>query len=62
MHVHVFWLYPILFISHLCKYVCVNALKSLVYVFINMLSLQKSDVLVLETECSGFCGFADKTG
>jgi hypothetical protein len=29
---------------------------------INMLSLEKLDVPVLETECSSFCGFADKTG
>jgi hypothetical protein len=47
--------------SYLCKYVCVNALKLLVCVFVNMLSLEKSDVPVLETECSGFCGFTDKT-
>jgi hypothetical protein len=29
---------------------------------VNMLSLEKPDVLVLETGCSSFCGFADKTG
>jgi hypothetical protein len=29
---------------------------------VNMLSLEKSDVPVLETECSSFYGFADKTG
>jgi hypothetical protein len=29
---------------------------------VNMLSLEKSDVTVLETGCSDFCGFADKTG
>jgi hypothetical protein len=29
---------------------------------VNMLSLEKSDIPVLETACSGFCGFADKTG
>jgi hypothetical protein len=28
---------------------------------INMLSQEKLDVLVLESGCSGFCGFADKT-
>jgi hypothetical protein len=28
---------------------------------VNMLSLKKSDVSVLETGCSGFCDFADKT-
>jgi hypothetical protein len=28
---------------------------------VNILSLEKLDVLVLETGCSGFCGFADKT-
>jgi hypothetical protein len=27
---------------------------------VNMLSLEKLDVLVLETRCSDFCGFADK--
>jgi hypothetical protein len=26
---------------------------------VNMLSLKKLDVLVLETGCSNFCGFAD---
>jgi hypothetical protein len=36
IHVHVFWLYPILFMSYLSKYVCVNALKSLVYVFLSL--------------------------
>jgi hypothetical protein len=47
MHIHVFWLYPILFMSCLCKYVCVNAFKSLVYVsFVNMPSLEKSEVSV----------------
>jgi hypothetical protein len=29
---------------------------------VNMLSLEKSDIPVLETGCSGFYGFADKTG
>jgi hypothetical protein len=29
---------------------------------INMLSLEKPDIPVLETGCSGFCGFTDKTG
>jgi hypothetical protein len=29
---------------------------------VNMLSLKKPDVSVLETGCSAFCGFADKTG
>jgi hypothetical protein len=29
---------------------------------INMLSLKKPDVLVLETGCSSFYGFADKIG
>jgi hypothetical protein len=29
---------------------------------VNMLSLEKPGVLVLETGCSGFCGFADKIG
>jgi hypothetical protein len=29
---------------------------------VNMLSLEKLDVSVLETKCFGFCGFADKTG
>jgi hypothetical protein len=28
---------------------------------VNTLSLEKPDVLVLETGYSGFCGFADKT-
>jgi hypothetical protein len=28
---------------------------------VNMLSLKKSDVPVLETGCFSFCGFADKT-
>jgi hypothetical protein len=28
---------------------------------VNMLSLEKSDVPILEIGCSGFCGFADKT-
>jgi hypothetical protein len=29
---------------------------------VNMLCLKKPDILVLETRCSSFCGFADKTG
>jgi hypothetical protein len=29
---------------------------------VNMLSLEKLDVPILETRCFGFCGFADKTG
>jgi hypothetical protein len=29
---------------------------------VNMLSLEKPDVPVLETGCFGFCSFADKTG
>jgi hypothetical protein len=29
---------------------------------VNMLSLEKPDVPVLEIGCSGFCDFADKTG
>jgi hypothetical protein len=29
---------------------------------VNILSLEKPDVPVLETGCSGFCDFADKTG
>jgi hypothetical protein len=35
-YIHVFWLYPIIFMSYLCKYVCVNALKSFVYVFLSI--------------------------
>jgi hypothetical protein len=31
-----------------------------VYFFVNILSLEKSNVPVLETRCSNFCGFADK--
>jgi hypothetical protein len=33
-----------------------------VYFLVNMLSLKKLDVPILETRCSSFCGFADKTG
>jgi hypothetical protein len=33
-----------------------------VYFLVNMLSLKKPDAPVLETGCSGFCGFAGKTG
>jgi hypothetical protein len=32
-----------------------------VYFLVNMLSLEKLDVPILETGCFGFCGFADKT-
>jgi hypothetical protein len=31
-----------------------------VYFFVNILSLEKSNVPVLETRCSDFCGFTDK--
>jgi hypothetical protein len=55
------WLYPILFISYLYKYVCVNALNHWCMFFVNMLSREKLDVLVLKTGCFGFCGFANKT-
>jgi hypothetical protein len=60
MHVRVFWLYPILFMSYLCKYVCVNVLKSLMYAFFQYVESGKLGVLVLETECFSFYGFADK--
>jgi hypothetical protein len=33
-----------------------------VYFLVNMLTLEKLDVSVFETGCSGFCGFTDKTG
>jgi hypothetical protein len=55
MHVQVFWLYHVI-----CMCECLEIIG--VYFLINMLSLEKLDVLVLETECSGFCDFADKTG
>jgi hypothetical protein len=63
MHVHVFWLYPILFMSifmQICMCECLEIIG--VCFLVNMLSLEKPDVLVLETGCSSFCGFADKTG
>jgi hypothetical protein len=53
--------YPfhILFIQ-ICMYECLEIIG--VCFLINMLSLEKLDVPILEIECSDFYGFADKTG
>jgi hypothetical protein len=61
MHVHVFWLYPIIFMSYLCKCMCECFEIIGVCFLVNLLSLEKLNVLVLETGFNGFCGFADKT-
>jgi hypothetical protein len=42
----------------MCEYLEIIGVSFLV----NMLSMKKLDVPVLEIGCSGFCGFADKTG
>jgi hypothetical protein len=55
MHVHVFWLYPIK-----CMCECLKIIS--ICFLVNMLSLEKMDVPVLEIGCFGFCDFADKTG
>jgi hypothetical protein len=44
----------------ICMCECLEIID--VYFLVNMLSVLKLDVLVLETGCSDFCGFVDKTG
>jgi hypothetical protein len=44
----------------ICMYECLEIIG--VYFLVNMLSLEKPDVSVLETGCYSFCGFADKIG
>jgi hypothetical protein len=53
--------YPfhVLFIQ-ICMCECLKIIG--VCFLVNILSLEKPDVLVLETGCSSFYGFADKTG
>jgi hypothetical protein len=43
----------------ICMYECLEI--NGVYFLVNMLSLEKPDVPILETGCSSFFGFADKT-
>jgi hypothetical protein len=44
---------------HICMCKCLKIISACFLV--NMMSLEKLDVLVLETGCSEFCGFANKT-
>jgi hypothetical protein len=53
------YLFHVLFMQ-ICMCECLKIIG--VCFLVNMLSLEKPDVPVLETECSGFCGFAGKTG
>jgi hypothetical protein len=47
-------------IMQICMCECLEIIG--VCFLVNMLSLEKLDVPVLENECFSFCGFADKTG
>jgi hypothetical protein len=51
--------FQVLFMQ-LCMCECLEIIG--VCFLVNMLSLEKLDVPILETGCSGFCGSADKTG
>jgi hypothetical protein len=44
----------------ICMCECLEIIS--VCFLVNMLSLEKPNVLVLEIECFSFCGFAHKTG
>jgi hypothetical protein len=55
----IFYPFHVLFIQ-ICMCECLKIIS--VYFLINMLSLKKLDIPVLETGCFSFCGFADKTG
>jgi hypothetical protein len=53
------YLFHVLFMQ-ICMCECLEIIG--VCFLINMLSLEKPEVAVLETGSSSFCGFADKTG
>jgi hypothetical protein len=53
----IFYPFHILFMQ-ICMCKCVKIIG--ICFLVNMLSLKKLDVPVLETRCSGFCAFADK--
>jgi hypothetical protein len=55
----IFYLFHGLFMQ-ICMCECLKIIG--VCFLVNMLSLEKPDILILETGCSDFCGFAGKTG